>query len=234
MSHNFIKKIFLHFFPLTCPSCKSKSVKHSNFLCESCYSQLNFVSEPHCKSCGGNNNTIFEICSNCLKEKKHPWQYAISILEMKEFSRDLVIKYKYYKDIPLAGFFSKQCSIRIKDSNLDIDLITHIPLHWLKYLKRGFNQSSLLTGFISKKLSIKKATLLKRSKYTKSQTKLTTKKRRNNIKGAFKTISNSLIKDKKILLIDDVYTTGSTLREASKILLTAGAKEVYILTLARR
>jgi competence protein ComFC len=230
----FSKNLFLHFFPLTCPSCKNKTINSITSLCNSCSSKLNFISEPYCSSCGGSNNTIFEICSNCIKEDKHPWQHAISIFEMKNLSRDLIIKYKYYKDIPLARFFCSICCQKINDSNLEVDLITHIPLHWLKCLKRGFNQSSLLADLISKNTNIPAKTLLKRKKNTKSQTKLTTKKRRKNIINAFSAINAHSIKNKKILLIDDVYTTGSTLREASKVLLRAEAKEIYILTLARR
>jgi competence protein ComFC len=231
---SFIKHIFLHFFPLTCPSCKKETIDASFELCNSCYSKLSFVPEPFCKSCGGYNNTIFDICSNCMKEDKHPWQHAISLFEMKDLSRDLIIKYKYYKDIPLARFFSNICCKKIKLSNLEINIITHIPLHWAKHLKRGFNQSSLIEKMISRELRIHSKTLLVRSKFTKSQTKLATKKRRKNIIDAFKPIKCEQIKNKKILLIDDVYTTGSTLREASKVLLKAGAKEIYILTLARR
>ena len=169
-----------------------------------------------------------------MQEDKNLWLNAISVLEMKDLSRDLIIRYKYYKEIPLARFFSTICCQKISETDINIDVITHIPLHWLKYLKRGFNQSSLLEKLISKQLGISSKTLLRRNKYTKSQTKLTTKNRRKNIIGSIKAINTGQIKNKKILLIDDVYTTGSTLREASKILLNAGAYKIYVFTLARR
>jgi competence protein ComFC len=229
-----LKYFFLHFFPFTCPSCKNESVDNLSDLCQFCYSRLKFISQPYCRSCGGNNNTIFELCSTCMKEKKHSWQSAISIFEMKGLSRELIINYKYYKDTSIVRFFSEQCCKKIIESGLNVDIITYIPLHWIKYFKRGFNQSFLLADFISRKLDITRSTLLRRTKYTKSQTQLTTEKRRENIIGIFKAVNIPDICGKDILLIDDVYTTGSTLHEASNILLNAGAKTIFILTLARK
>ena len=228
------KFLFFQFFSFTCSSCKSSTIDKDDSFCIDCHSKINFISEPYCNSCGANLDTIFSVCSKCIKEDKPPWQRAISIMQMKGFSRDLVIKYKYYNDTSLIRPFSKFCSEKLEYADISPDIITYIPLHWMKYFKRGYNQSSLLTKFISKEVKIPFAPLLKRIKHTKSQTKLSTKQRRKNILGAFTPINIKLLQDKKILLVDDVYTTGSTIRTATKILLTAGAKEVYILILARR
>lgn len=229
-----VKAIFEHFFSLTCPLCKNSFIKSSHIYCASCIEQLSFIEEPFCNSCGGQIDTVLSKCSKCLKENDTCWDRAISLMNMTGLSRDILIRFKYYSDIPLAKPLAKLCAEKVISSKIAPDIITYIPLHWTKYIKRGFNQSLLISKMIAKELNIAYTSALKRIRYTKSQTKLTGKQRRENLKDAFKVINNQSIENKCILLIDDVYTTGTTLREASKELYNAKAKKVLILTLARR
>ena len=106
------------------------------------------------------------------------------------------------------------------------DMIVPVPLFWWKYLKRGYNQAALLADAICSENSLMIKDLLKRTRNTKSQTKLTDDARRKNIVNAFK-IKNNGIKGQRIILIDDVMTTGVTLNECAKVLKQAGAAEVY-------
>lgn len=113
-------------------------------------------------------------------------------------------------------------------------VIIPVPLHWYRQNKRGFNQSVLIGQTLSKKLGLDYSEGLKRIRYTKPQVKLKGKQRRQNIKDAFEiTKAYTLYPNPYILLIDDVWTTGSTLRECCWILKRAGAKKVWALTLAR-
>ncbi len=109
-----------------------------------------------------------------------------------------------------------------------------VPLHWWRANSRGYNQTSLIGQILSKKLGLGYSEALKRTRYTRSQTKLRGKQRKENISGAFEiTKPYALNPIPYVLLIDDVWTTGSTMRECCVILKKAGAKKVWALTLAR-
>jgi ComF family protein len=116
----------------------------------------------------------------------------------------------------------------------DYSLIIPVPLHIKKLRKRGFNQSIILANSLGKKWQIPiNFSLLKRSKFTLTQTGLDKKERERNIKGAFEVKDKTKIAGRNIILIDDVYTTGATLNECAKKLIKAGAQKVAVLTLAR-
>ncbi len=230
-----IKTIISHFSTIPCPACKDEiqDNKKVNF-CSNCYSKLNFIQPPFCPCCGGHLDGILDLCSKCLKEPTAPWENGFSVLSMKDFSRMLIRRFKYGNDTSLARPLGLLASQVIDKSSLDLDIITHIPLHWFKRLKRGYNQSSLIVKIISSQTSLKHLNLLTRKKYTKSQTKLSHSMREKNLLNAFSVSKEAIIKNRVILLVDDVYTTGSTLRSATNALLEGGAKKIYILTLSRR
>lgn len=114
-------------------------------------------------------------------------------------------------------------------------VITPVPLYWWRVNSRGFNQSAELGKLLSKNLGLGYFEVLKRTRYTKPQVKLKGKERSQNIRGAFAIDSSvaSLSQNDKILLIDDVWTTGSTLRECCYVLKRNGVKSVWAITLAR-
>ena len=108
-----------------------------------------------------------------------------------------------------------------------MDLLIPIPLHKVKQRSRGFNQSELIADAITEVSSIEKDySILIRHRYTRNQAALPMKERAENVKGAFSVVNNLKIKGKKIILVDDVITTGSTMLECIKTLKEAGAKEV--------
>lgn len=112
-------------------------------------------------------------------------------------------------------------------------LVVPVPLHWYRQNSRGFNQSGLLAKDFAQKLGLKYEPILKRTKYTKQQAKLKGRERSQNIKNAFELDSKFSILNSQIILVDDVWTTGSTLRECCYTLKRGGAKKVWALTLAR-
>lgn len=232
----YFQRIILgHFFSLTCPLCKNTIIKFSDTFCDVCFEKLDLIDEHIiCNNCGGQNDTILDQCSKCLREEISLWDDAISIMNMSGLSRDAIIKFKYYSEISIAKPLAKLCTEKIITSGIKPDIITNIPLYWSKYLYRGFNQSSIIAKLVSKNLGIKYTKTLKRIKNTKSQTKLKGSKRRKNLIGAFKLCNIKLLKNKNILLIDDVYTTGTTLREAAALIKSTNINKLYILTLARR
>jgi len=114
------------------------------------------------------------------------------------------------------------------------DLLTSVPLHWGRRLRRGFDQADLLSQRLNRFLQIPLSERnLRRIRATASQTGLSESKRRENVRGAFKVRRPDEVKGKRVLLVDDVMTTGATVSECARTLLRAGAKEVSVLVVAR-
>jgi ComF family protein len=176
---------------------------------------------------------------------------AVNALENSDILKPINLS-KLPAEPPCLGDLSRQSNataeasrrregknLRLKAGNKNrlayhFDLISPVPLHWTRRISRGYNQSALLARQISSISKIKYKKALYRNKYTQSQAKLSGSERRKNINNAFSVADSRLIKDKRILLVDDVFTTGSTLRSAAKELLKANPKSVSILVLARR
>ena len=112
-------------------------------------------------------------------------------------------------------------------------VIIPVPLHWWRGNSRGFNQSALIGQILSKKLGLEYSDGLKRIRYTKAQVSLKGRDRYQNIRNAFSLNTKYIIRNTNVLLIDDVWTTGSTLKECCYVLKRNGAKKVWALTLAR-
>jgi ComF family protein len=149
---------------------------------------------------------------------------------------DTIHKFKYGRSISLGdalGSFMADFSFPDFDQ-AEYSLLIPVPLHVKKLRQRGFNQSLLLARALGKKYKLPvNFSLLKRSKFTLTQTGLHKNEREKNIKGAFIVTDKEKISGKKIILIDDVYTTGATINECAKTLIKAGAEKVAALTLAR-
>jgi len=152
-----------------------------------------------------------------------------------DFSKQLIFDLKFHDKTQNANIlanllFSAGHDIWQKNP----DLLLAVPLHRLRLLQRRYNQSALLVKYLSRKTGISADyTSFIRAKNTIPQVELSGNARRNNLRHAFMVKYPQNIKDKKIVLVDDVRTTGSTLNECAKVLLKAGAKEIYALTLAR-
>lgn len=120
-----------------------------------------------------------------------------------------------------------------KENITNIDLIVPVPLHRSRKAERGYNQAELLAKYLSSKLGIPlNSRNLIRTKATKIQNKLSRHEREQNLKDAFIIRQSNVFKDKRILLVDDIFTTGATVNECSRILMECGVKEVYVITIA--
>lgn len=148
--------------------------------------------------------------------------------------RRLIIK-KHYRD-SLASYelATLACSVFSLDKN-DIDYLVAIPSHWTRSLQRGFNSSTILADTYSKHYTIATLQCLQRTKKTKLQATLPSKAREDNIKNCFSIKKQYLskIKNKRLILVDDLCPTGSTLKEAARLLYKAGALSVNALVIAR-
>jgi ComF family protein len=223
------------FLPFPCPACKNNfNADSPNALCVECLEKINFVRAPFCPGCGGALDGVLELCSKCLREEKRLWRKAVSVFELNGEGRNLLHRFKYKNSPELARPLGQAGAAAIQNSGLDFDIIVPVPLHWTRFLERGFNQAALIAEIISSITGKPVKNILKRTKRTPKQAKLTRKQRKKNLIGAFSLKKWKNCEKHSILLIDDVMTTGSTLSSAAEILLKNGAAEINVFVLARR
>ena len=132
----------------------------------------------------------------------------------------------------LAGPLSKLL-LRAIPLEAQFDIVIAMPMHWRKQWQRGFNQAQLLAQPVARRYGLTVAGYLRRTRYTKPQAGLNETQRRNNLQNSFRVVRPEQITGKRVLLVDDVFTTGATLRAAAEVLKAAGALHVTALTLAR-
>lgn len=227
---------FSFFLPRQCPVCGNMPFDGSeNMFCRECLQKLHFIHSPVCPGCGGELTGILEVCPDCLHSKgKRPWEKALSLFVMEGKVKEVIYLFKYRGRTSLARPLGRLCAQLIPVSGMPLDVITYTPLHWLRCLVRGYNQAELLAKEISRCTGYKTEKLLKRKRFTRQQARLGRKERLKNMRNAFLATAPEKIRGKKILLIDDVLTTGATLSSAAEELLKNGAEKVYILVVARR
>lgn len=207
-------------------------------VCGNCFSQLVLITQASCVSCGLPFLVSMADGAQCLRCRQSPQVLkqlkAVFVYNTK--SRLMVLRFKHRRSFALLPFFVHLLCQRAQTMLKKIDLIAPVPLHWTRLLKRRFNQSGLLADQLAKKTSKPSVpALLKRVVRTPSQGMLTLKERHHNVKNAFAINKRhkACVQEKRVLLVDDVCTTGATLNACAKTLLKQGAKEVYGLTLAR-
>ena len=149
--------------------------------------------------------------------------------------KEAIYGLKYHRKKYYGKWFALLIHDFIINSNIDdFDVIVPVPLHWRKEFFRGFNQCAVIAFYLSKLLRKRYLSgVLVKYKNTSSQTAMDKTGREKNVKGSFAIRKRRLIKDKKVLLIDDVYTSGATTQEAKKTLLKNGAGKVIVLTIAK-
>lgn len=232
-----LHKILNLLFPPQCLNCDARVPTHGT-LCQPCWQQIQFISDPMCDCCGlpfDYDIGSQALCAGCMQTRP-PYAHARAAFRYDEHSRKLVTRLKYSDQTQLAKTYSTWLAKAGADLIAHSDIIIPVPLHYWRFVKRRFNQSALLAHALSKKTGVKNITnALKRTRHTAPQTGLTKAQRKDNVKGAFMVNPRyaGSIKGKNILLIDDVLTTGSTIEQCSKILLKAGAMQINVLTLAR-
>lgn len=213
-------------FPKSCVGCK----KIGSYLCLNCEEKLELISVQNCPVCGHKSLTGITHPS-CINQ--FSLDGSTSIFNYKNPIKQAIhqIKYRLVKD-EIKTFVDLMLKLLPKNFP-NFDLIIPIPLHPKKLKERGFNQSVEIAKIISQNLNIPLApNILIRTKYTKPQFNLKSQERLNNIKNAFALINPEKIYHKKILLIDDVATTYSTLNEATNVLKKSGVSFTWSLTLA--
>ena len=225
------------------PRCKKcgKIICDDDALCDDCFNELNFISAPYCQRCGipfedvGGKPPHNWLCAECARDK-HPWfRLCRSALHYDEFGKALIIALKFYDRTDDARILAKWMKLAGKDIWAQgVDVIVPIPLHYTRLIKRKYNQAAMLAVELSKLTGIPvDLTHLIRHRKTRPQVEFSGHVRVKNVKGAFSIKSIKAFQGKRVLLVDDVLTTGSTLKECAKAIAKAKPKSIDLLTAAR-
>ena len=229
---------FLTFFrrlPLPCPGCgRDDAPSGGNEFCGECLRRLRLfpASMSVCPGCGGPMDGALAVCSLCLAEPERPWREAAALFPYSGYGRELVRQFKFMNRPHLARPLGKLAAELVRRRQWRPDLLTPMPLAWTRRLARGYNQAALLAGIIGGELGIPPTELLKRRPGRAAQATLG-RRARHDLRGRFRCSAPELALGRRILLIDDVFTTGATLTAAAAALMRAGAAEILVLTVAR-
>jgi competence protein ComFC len=234
---NFLGALASLFYPPACAVC-SANVAPEDYLCAECDSKLTRIIPPFCAKCSepfaGAITSAF-TCANCGHRTLH-FQAAIAAYRSRGIVRQIVLDFKYGRQIHLRHLVGRWLIAALADErlrNVTFDVIVPVPLHPARERERGFNQSALLAELLSVHTSLRAKPVLERVRYTTTQTAYDRAERMQNLHGAFRLRKTADVRGLRVLLVDDVLTTGSTLNECARVLKTAGALSVHAATAAR-
>jgi ComF family protein len=227
-------------YPEVCQICGDEhATVNEGYVCESCRQRVRFIKPPFCERCGlpydGEITAPFQ-CGNC-RDMDFSFRSARSAVLTGEFVLDVIHRYKYQQALwfePfLAGLLARQAVPELARECWD--LIVPVPLHPAKRRERGFNQAGRLADQLSRACGIAvDDTLLRRIKPTETQTRLTRAQRDLNMRGAFVPKAARKLEGRpRVVLVDDVFTTGATTSACARVLRQMGASEVCVWTVAR-
>ena len=234
-----LRQLLYLVLPVGCRSCgRALGDDPVPFFCRECWAAIQPIAGPRCPRCGRPFRSTVSLvhspghrCGDCRSRGPaftQAWPLYPYVTPLKE----AIALFKYQRKVILADALA-----RLMDTALpplpDVDLVMPIPLHPSRLLEREFNQSLLLADRLGRRLRRPVSCVdVVRVRQTVPQTDLTRTGRRNNLRGAFAVPHPSRIKNKRVLLIDDVLTTGTTVNECARALRKAGAGDVYVATLA--
>ncbi len=219
-------------FPLRCPICDDIVAPAGERICATCFERLQPITVPFCGKCGRKLLTESCFCRDC-KERLHVFTQG-RILYQYEAVSDAIYRFKYGGRKEYGVFFGQQMAEQLGDYVRMIapQVIIPIPLHHARQKMRGYNQARVLAEEIGRRLGIPVETkLVKRIKNTNPLKWENPGQRENNLKKAF-IISENDVKLRRVLLIDDIYTTGRTMDAVAGVCKMAGIQEIYCLSLA--
>ena len=222
-------------FPRRCPVCDGILPFRQGKICPPCFQKLSFTNPPTCKKCGkeviGDST---EYCFDCFRKRKS-FEYGIALLNYDDSSRHSMARIKYGGRKEYMEFYGEAMAVRYEKriERMRADALIPVPVHKDRLKARGFNQADPLARSIA--CSLKQpvpvlGNILVRNKKTMPQKDLSPEERLKNLSEAFE-VKKENIPDgiKRVILVDDIYTTGSTAEACTRVLLEAGIEQVYLL-----
>jgi ComF family protein len=226
-------------YPEICQLChRHRATADDGLVCPQCWSQVRFIRPPFCERCGlpfqGDLTTTFE-CSNCREMELH-FSFARSAVVARTVVLEVIHRFKYSRALWFENFLAdlvvREAAPVLRGQSWDF--IVPVPLHPLKLREREFNQAEILARRLGAATDIpmdKK--ILRRVNPTATQTLLTREQRAANMKNAFAVRPGLRLAGKRLVIVDDVFTTGATTSACARALRGAGAAEVCVWTVAR-
>lgn len=228
-------------YPASCFSCRTEIDKPG--LCPQCSSTLKPVCAPFCSCCGqpcpGEISGLFN-CSNC-SGRTVAFEFAIAAYLASGCIRDMIHDFKYHRRIAMRNTLAQLAETALDDPRIGGGkgwLLVPVPLHMRRKRERGYNQATEIAAAISRSRALPMCRALQRTRYTSSQAHLMRSERLGNLRGAFamrpSLAVRAAIKGARILLIDDIFTTGATANACAQVLREKGeAEKVVVATVAR-
>ncbi len=225
-------------YPRCCAGCGRPDPDAARYLCWDCLSRIEFVQPPFCELCGdpvaGRIGHAYR-CALCSHRAVY-FDAARSVARYDGPMGALIRNLKYNGHLWLTDDLADLLATGVHThyDGVPFDAVAAVPLHWSKRRRRGFNQSAHLAAALGRRLRIPSARrCLRRWRPDRSQTKLTVAQRAANVAGAFEGRWRRWLQGRRILLVDDVMTTGATANECARALKEGGAATVHVMTLAR-
>jgi ComF family protein len=224
-------------FPRVCAGCGAEVAEAGSHLCWDCLADLQYIQPPFCDRCGdpvsGRVDHAF-TCPLCIERGKG-FDRARSAVRYEGAVAAAVRNLKYNNHLwvipDLGGLL--EAAVRVHYADLAFDLVSWVPLHHARRRSRGFNQSAELARDLARRLGIPAGATARRIRATPSQTRLTVPKRADNVRDAFRARSLRRLGGCRVLLVDDVMTTGATTNACAAALKDGGAASVSVITVAR-
>ena len=230
---NGLEKIITLFYPKRCAICDCVIKGTQRRICEKCEHKSMYIKEPVCMKCGKEiSKPEEELCRDCQRHQ-HFYIRNFACFSYRAIS-DSIFRFKYAGRKEYAQFYADEIVKRFGPEIRRIapDALIPVPIHKKKYWKRGYNQAEVLAKAIGKRMNLPVVSnFVVRSRNTTPQKELSKEERQKNLERAFK-IQQNVVKLSTIVIIDDIYTTGSTIDKVAKACLEAGVVEVYSISLA--
>lgn len=232
-------------YPPLCVFC-ADGLEHGSALCEGCCWEMPRIAAPFCEICGesfrGQIDGAFD-CPNCTEISFH-FEFARAALDRSERALELIHRLKYGKENYIARELGRMACESFSDRRMAVPAaekwpLMPVPLHWIRMRERQFNQAEEIAKMVGEEMGLPLLNRLKRVRSTKTQTRLSRKQRMENLKGAFSLKKQWFRREDDfsdlpgVILVDDVFTTGSTVDACAKVLRKAGVKRVVVLTVMR-
>lgn len=220
------------FFPRRCPVCDDAVRNSEGLICRQCRPRIKYITDPACLKCGKRLATAAEFCHDCTV-RQHIYNRGLALYDYKSMAHS-IYRFKYQGRREYADFYGKEIERYLGGEIMrwQPEALVPVPIHPQRMRERGYNQAAVLAGSISREAGIPVADkLIIRQRRTVPQKGLDPAARQNNLKKAFKIFQND-VKLNTVVIIDDIYTTGSTIDAMAAELRQAGVRQVYFVALS--
>jgi ComF family protein len=215
-------------YPPACAGCG----KPGSRFCNPCADQVSVIKADFCLVCNNSFSSHHQYCPICSSQKQVGF-ICTSWGQYQDTLREAIHKLKYDGDVGLGDYFAEKLISILIDHNWEFDLVVPVPLSKKRQAERGYNQSALISGNIAHFFNVQHSTsTLVRIKDTDTQFSLAAADRISNVKDAFSG-NPAKLKGKRVLLVDDIITTGATLLNCQKAIINAGASNVFGISVAK-